>query len=420
MATWVLRAKYIFPVTAPPIFDGAVLIKDQHILAVDTWQHIRTTYLYDEIYDIENGALLPAALNTHTHLELTTLADAVPLNTPFIDWILSLVKARKALSAQEMVASLEAGVAMLRTNATVAVGDIATGDHLVERLAQTDLAGIVYYELLGLDPQQANIILEQAQHKIAYWQNNYQKADFHFGLSLHSPYTASAELLQKTALWCKQNHIPLSIHTAESMAESEFLLDGRGEVLNKLYPAAGWDKLPFIIPKCTPVDYLNQLNVLDAKPLLIHMVQATPDDLDILKRKKITVAHCPRSNLHLMNGRFRLADFLNAGIKVSLGTDSLASCPTLSIWEEMQAAWEIHTQAGDTISPHQYLACATLNGAEALALSNLYGSIEPGKKAHFGVASLDEHASYGRSDRDKVLMNLMTGQCQIGTLPVMN
>jgi len=416
----VIRAKYIFPVSAPPIYDGAVLIKDRYIRAVDTWEHIRKSYLCDEIHDIGNGILMPAAVNTHTHLELTCLADAIPANTPFIDWILSLVKARNALSVPEMVASLEEGVHQIQAYATAAAGDIATGEAIVEQLAQTSLAGIVYYELLSLDPNKADTILEQAKQKRAYWQQRYSRADFQFGLSLHSPYTASAELLHKTANWCKKNHVPLSIHTAESLDESEFLLQGDGEIPNKLYRAAGWEQLPFPIPKCSPIDYLNQLGVLDAKPLLIHVVHTDEDDLGILKRKNIAVAHCPRSNLQLMNGRFRLAEFLKAGIKVSFGTDSLASCPSLSIWEEMQKAWEIHTHAGDNIAPELYLACATLNGAEALALAHKYGSIEPGKIALFGVASLDNFPKYSSGDMDKVLMNLMTGECQIGNLPFLN
>lgn len=416
MNTQVLRAKFIFPVSAPPIHDGAILIKDNHIQAVGSWHNIRKSYLYDQVYDIGNSALLPAAINAHTHLELTSLANAIPANTPFIDWILSLVKARKAQSTNELVASLEQGIDMVHSFVTAAVGDIATNESIVERLAQDHLAGIVYYELLGTEPQQAGTILEQAQQKLAQWQKHYQKTDFQFGLSLHSPYTTSPELLQQTANWCKKNSTPLSIHVAESVDETEFLFNGSGEIPNKLYRAAGWPQQPFPIPKCSSIRYLNKLNVLDARPLLIHGVQATDEDLDILKRKEITVVHCPRSNTQLMNGRFRLAHFMEAGIKVCLGTDSLASCPSLSLWEEMQAAWNIHTQAGDNISPHMYLTCATLHGACALDLADKYGSLEKGKRALFGVAALDSYPEYGSCDMEKVLENLMTGECQVGNL----
>lgn len=418
MNTQVLRSKFIFPVSAPPIHDGAILIKDNRIHAVGTWQCIRKSFLYDQVFDIGNSALLPAAINAHTHLELTSLANAIPADTPFIDWILSLVKARKAQSTNELVASLEQGIDLVHSFVTAAVGDIATNESIVERLAQDNLAGIVYYELLGTDPQQAGTILEQAQQKLAQWQKHYQKTDFQFGLSLHSPYTTSPELLQQTAIWCKNNTIPLSIHVAESVDETEFLSKGSGEIPNKLYRAAGWPPQPFVIPKCTSIRYLDKLNVLDANPLLIHGVQATDEDLEILKRKQITVVHCPRSNTQLMNGRFRLAHFLEAGIKVCLGTDSLASCPSLSLWEEMQAAWNMHTQAGDNISPHLYLSCATLHGAYALDLADKYGSIEKGKRAMFGVAALDSFPKYGSRDTEKVLLNLMTGECQVGNLPI--
>jgi cytosine/adenosine deaminase-related metal-dependent hydrolase len=415
----VLRAKFIFPVSTPPIRDGAIIVRDNRIEAVGTWQDIRKSFTYSKFFDLGDSVILPAAINAHTHLELTSLGNTISENTPFVDWILSLVKARKALSQEDFVSSAEQGINMVKSFVTAAVGDIATIDSSVEKLAQDSLSGIVYYELLGVDPEKAPIILKNAQQKLSLWRKCFKGTNIRFGLSLHTPFTTSPELLSSTARWCQSNKIPLSIHIAESRDETQFLFDGSGAIPDKLYQMAGWPRQPFTIPGCSPITYLDKLKVLDAQPLLIHGVQATTDDIKILRRKNIAVVHCPRSNTQLMNGRFRLAEFLASGIKVCLGTDSLASCPSLSIWEEMQAAWDMHNKVGENISPQNYLACATLHGAQALAVDKNYGSIEIGKTALFGLASLENCSAYESNDSDRILTLLMTGASQIANLPVL-
>ncbi|HAT8179713.1 TPA: amidohydrolase family protein [Legionella pneumophila] len=415
----VLRAKFIFPVSAPSIRNGAIIVRDNRIEAVGAWQDIRKSITYSEIFDLGDSVILPAAINAHTHLELTSLGHTIPENTPFVDWILSLVKARKTLSPKDLVVSAEQGINMVKSFVTAAVGDIATIDSIVEKLAQDTLSGVVYYELLGIDPEKAPSILKNAQQKLTLWQKCFKDTKLRFGLSLHTPFTTSPELLRSTARWCQSNNVPLSIHVAESLDETQFLFDGSGAIPDKLYQMAGWPRQPFTIPGCSPITYLHKLKVLDARPLLIHGVQATMDDIKLLQRKHIAVVHCPRSNMRLMNGRFRLAEFLESGIKVCLGTDSLASCPSLSIWEEMQAAWDMHNKVGENISPQNYLACATLHGAQALSVDKMYGSIEVGKAALFGVASLENCSHYESNDSDQILTLLMTGASQIANLPVL-
>jgi len=94
--------------------------------------------------------------------------------------------------------------------------------------------------------------------------------------------------------------------------------------------------------------------------------------------RRVSVAHCPRSNARLSGGVAPVPEFLRLGIAVGLGTDSLASVPTLDLWDEMRACLAAH---GGRVTPADILAMATLGGARALGLADRVGSLEVGKRA---------------------------------------
>jgi aminodeoxyfutalosine deaminase len=184
------------------------------------------------------------------------------------------------------------------------------------------------------------------------------------GLSIHTPYTASARLLAEGAAWCRAEQVPLSIHVAESPAEALFFREGHGPLLDlnrRFYPNFQW-----AAPGCSPVQYLERLGVLEARPLLFHGVQVDETDLSILARAGCAMVHCPRSNTRLQCGRMPLERYLEHGIVVALGTDSLASSPSLDLREELAAARALH---GARVPEQALLASATTGGARALGIS---------------------------------------------------
>jgi 5-methylthioadenosine/S-adenosylhomocysteine deaminase len=113
--------------------------------------------------------------------------------------------------------------------------------------------------------------------------------------------------------------------------------------------------------------------------MAVHAVQASADDISILRRSRASVAHCPRSNHETGVGTMKLRKFIDAGITVGLGTDSLASSPSLSMWDEMREALMIHRKSG--ITAEEFLRMATTGGAHALGLAAKIGTISPGKQA---------------------------------------
>lgn len=181
-------------------------------------------------------------------------------------------------------------------------------------------------------------------------------------------------MIRETA---RKKNLRICIHVAESKDEIR-LLQRKKSGLEKLYHAVGW-KTEWAPAADSPFDYLNELGLLGRNFLAVHAVQATERDIAILKKTRAPVAHCPRSNKELGVGRMPLKRFLNAGIAVGLGTDSLASSPSLSMWDEMRYALRVHR--GDGVTAEDLLRLATIGGARALGLDEETGTIEPGKKA---------------------------------------
>ncbi|MGH2486358.1 MAG: amidohydrolase family protein, partial [Ktedonobacterales bacterium] len=206
----------------------------------------------------------------------------------------------------------------------------------------------------------------------------------------------------------------LCIHAAESPAETQWLLDGTGPIADTIYASAGWPITPHSAPGCSPVAYLERLGALAARPLLVHGVRVSHADLDLLARRSIPVAHCPRSNAWLGCGRMPYAAYEQAGVRVALGTDSLASAPSLSLWDEAAAAYATHRDAGDAVNLATLPRHATLDGAVALGVENDLGTLETGKLAQLACASLSPLSERERADPHSVLTALLEGRLRPG------
>lgn len=409
----IIRASHVYPVSSAAIADGGVAVADERIVAVGPAADLLVRYPNAALVDLGETALFPAAVNAHTHLELTSLAGAVP-SQPFVDWIMALIAARRSLTYDDFVLAAADGVAMLLESGTAAVGEISTAGASVGSLIESGLYGIVYYELLGGDPASAPELLERGQRQIAEWRGRYPGTRLRFGLSLHTPYTVSAALFRLVGEWCVEEGVPLCIHAAESPAETRWLLDHTGPIAEKMYAPLGLPTDLEPAPALSPIAYLNSLGVFNAHPLLVHGVQVDGADLLRLARGGVPVAHCPCSNAYLHCGRMRYGAFRAAGVPLALGTDSMASSHSLSVWDELAVAWTVHPASGDTIQPGDLLRLATLDGAKALGCDEELGSLDAGKRALMASASLVRLSDSERQDPSAVLLALVEGRLSVG------
>lgn len=307
--------------------------------------------------------MMPTAgfVNAHTHLELGALYEKIPEGLEFSEWIIELVRLKRNLNERDIQEAIESAIAFLYEIGTMAIGDISSTGQSVEPLLESGLAGIVYYEVLGMDSAAARERLLQAQHHIDRWRR--KEGRMRVGLSIHAPYSSAPELFTTAAEWCIAEGVPLGIHIAESPAEVAFLLSGTGPFLTlnqRFYADFCWQP-----PGCSPIQYLERLGVLEARPLLFHGVQVGDEDLQLLARHGCAVVHCPRSNSRLLVGRMPLERYLEHGIVVALGTDSLASSPSLDVRDEVAAALLLH---GANVPESVLWEMATTGGLQALGL----------------------------------------------------
>jgi aminodeoxyfutalosine deaminase len=410
-------ARYVFPVSAPPIPNGAVAAEDGRIAAVGTAGDLCEQFPGGQVVDLGERALLPGLVNAHTHLELTHHAGHVPEDLPFVEWTYPLVRYSRTRSPEDFERAAYAGVEMLRTSGTVAVGEICTFGQSVRPLVESGLYGTVYHELLSPDPARAAELLREGQQQIERWRREYPQSRIRFGLSPHTPFTVSAELLRAVAEWCRAEDVPLSIHAAEAPAESQFLRDATGPIADLMYAGAGWPLRPERAPGISPMAYLDELGVLASRPLLAHGIQVNADDVARIARADAAVAHCPRSNTRLHCGRMPYAMYRDAGVRLALGSDSLASSPSLAVWDDAVEAHALHAQAGETPTPTDLLRLATLGGADALGLSDQFGTLEPGKRAALACVPLDALSAAERADAHLVSLALAAGRIAPAALP---
>jgi cytosine/adenosine deaminase-related metal-dependent hydrolase len=269
-------------------------------------------------------------INAHTHLELTTLSflysDGPGTLRP---WMNRVYHHMNELTNEQVLGAVKQGIDELQSSGTTHVVDISARWLSLQPLLASGLQGIVCLEVRGLERQGALEKLEEAKTFIYRARSKNRSSAMRVGLSLHSPYSCHPILLKEGAAWCAAENIPLSIHVGESPRERKWIQQAR--MASRFFPGK------------EPVSYLDSLGVLSARPLLVHCTNLSERDISRVAESGSAVVHCPRSNEHLSNGRMPLERFLSAGIPVYIGTDSVASCPDLNVYKEIEFAKRFHS-----------------------------------------------------------------------------
>ncbi len=317
------------------------------------------------VIDYGHGALMPALVNAHTHLELCALKGKIPLEKGYRFWIKKLIKEREAAGTKVLSAGAKDGIKELIKSGCKVVGEISTLGITWEMLSDSGLSGVWFREFLG----------DNFDTKIKC---NEKKGDIVMSLTAHAPHTLSPKLIVGLKNITQKNNLPFSIHLAESEDELEFLSTGKGRWADFLSERS-IDFSSWGLPAETPVRYLERLGILDENTIAVHLIHAGKEDFEILLRHNAHICLCLRSNRNLHQKLPDLAGMLQAGIKPCLGTDSLAGVESLSMFDEMAYV----SCAFPSLPPAEILAMATLNGAKALGVEDRFGSLSPGKYGSF-------------------------------------
>lgn len=368
-------ANYIFTNTGNPIRNGIVEVDDtgKVIQVIDPKgeeKELAST-------EFHNGIIVPGFVNAHCHTELAHLKGKAEGGKGLASFVNSVRDYRlKGESVSQ--SSIEEAINELKRLGVVAVADICnTSDSFVAK-EKSSLQFINLIEVLGLDPQKANAIIDRARLlKNALEQEGTSECF----ITPHSTYSLSEELWKQLRKEFDPHQV-ISIHFAESKAEEMFTLNRSGAIANnyKLWglptdssPSGSLsDIVKEYIPKLPTVLFVH--NTFLSKEQVFEINTHFPNAFFVF---------CPESNLYLENRLPDIEMFYNLGVKVAIGTDSPASSPSFSVFEQLK----IIAEHFPSIPFSDLLLWATSNGAKALNLDDSLGSIEVGKTPGLNLIS---------------------------------
>lgn len=382
----VYRASWILPMVQPPIANGAVAVAGDRI----TYVGPASGAPGGSLVDLGDAALMPGLVNVHTHLELTPLRHLLE-GLDFAQWIRTLTHLRRTELSDpaDLGCGARIGVAegLLRGVTTYAdTSDSATP--VVMAMQAMGVRGVVYKEVFGPDPKQCMqslVRLRDAVHEL----RSLETETVRIGVSPHAPYSVSRDLFSAVATYAIAEQLPMAVHLAESAFEEDLVVRGEGPYADN-WRSRGID--PACARARSSVALLHEAGALRARPLIIHGVRMDAEDMELLADAQCAVAHCPVSNARFGHGIAPLRAMLDAGLRVGIGTDSVASNNRMDVLDEARVAHlmactrELSWQA---FPAERALWHATAGGAAALGLWSGLGTLTAGAPADLCAFPLD-------------------------------
>ena len=362
--------------------DAAVIVHDGKVARVGPADVMKLEKV-DRTIHLPRHILHPGFINCHCHLELSYMAGKLTPRAPFTDWISELIALRTQAKAPHIRACITTAVRRLARAGVTCVGDVCQTGLPAAALAKSGLRGVIFHEVIALDPALAPARFEDLLRRIS-------EAKKHGGLlthgvAPHAAYSTSAELISLAAKYAAEVGAPMSMHMLETREETQFCGKGTGPFKNLLEKLGQYS--PEYVPRQLPMTLAAEAGALK-NGLMAHFNHPSPGDIASLKKYRASVAFCPNSNRWFgRSQRHPVAKLIRNKINVGLGTDSLASNTDLDMRAEMRTLIKTFPALG-----HQtafYLS--TQGSAMALGLSKLAGTLLPG--ALFDAAALETKIS---------------------------
>lgn len=368
-----LSADYIFPISGLPVKQG-IIITDDHGKIIESV--IDSASLDYSMQDVETheGFICPGFVNAHCHLELSYLNGKIPEHSGLDKFITELEQIRKGVNEEEKIEAAFNAEKEMAANGIVAVGDICNSNATFVLKNNSNLAFHSFIESFASDPNKADRAFEKALSLY----NEITKNDQNSSASItpHAPYSLSKSLFLKIKKFAEESGKILSVHHQESEDENKFFTSKNGS-LQEMHKGFGVEYSDFSDSGKRPLAAIADFIPRDLPLQLVHNTVTSDTDIDFAQEyfKKLYWCFCPNANLYIEQKLPNFAMFFNKKCKITIGTDSYASNKSLSILDELKTIW-----ANIPYMPlHELLKWATLNGAEFLQLSDIYGSIETGK-----------------------------------------
>ncbi len=371
----ILAAKWILPITRPPIEDGAIAVRHGRI------EGLGPRGDFADVEDLGDCIIMPGLINAHTHLELGHLRCTIDQPGDLVEWLLRIVASQHDMSQDQLrertETSVRKGVEESLAAGVTTVGDVSRFCALTRPLLRDGPLRVVSFgEVLGIGKGRGRV-----DERLRAAGDRQHDSDFLItALSPHAPYSIEGDGIERVVNHAHEHDMRTCIHLAESVEEIQFLETGQGRFRELLEQFGVWDEL-IPVPGHTPVRWMCELGALGPECVIAHGNYVDADEIDLLCATGTSVAYCPRTHSYFGHQHHPVLELMGGGVNVCVGTDSLASNPSLSVLEELVHIRNEHPE----LPPDVILAMGTINGARALGLAHEIGSLEPGKQADLAV-----------------------------------
>ncbi len=362
-----IEAKWIIPIEpAETILNQyAIAINNRIIKDILPISIAKLRYKPQQTITLKDHALIPGLINLHTHAAMTLmrgLADDLPL----MEWLNKHIWPIEAqhVGAQFVLDGTQLACAeMIRSGITCFNDMYFFPESCVKAVINSGMRAAIGMIVIDFPTAYANDADDYLAKGLELRDQYYQHPLLSFCFAPHAPYTVSDKTFNSILTYAEQLNTPIHTHLHETQDEIRMSMESTG---------------------IRPLERLQQLGLLSPSLIAVHMVHLTDREIKLIHQYGCSIVHCPSSNMKLASGFAPITSLLNHGVNIGFGTDGAASNNRLDIFEEMrQAALLAKAVSGkaDALPAHQALRMATLNGANALGLGEITGSLTVGKAA---------------------------------------
>jgi len=356
------------------IRNGAVAIEGGNIIAVGKKQDIESRYTAGEIIDAKDSLIMPGLVNCHNHAPMTYfrgLADDLEL----MDWLNNFIFPAEAMFVNKEFSYLGALLAcaeMIKSGTTTFCDMYIFEDEVAKaanKAGMRCLVGEVLFDFPSPNFKTSEEGLKYSESLIQKWANDPLVNIF---IEPHALYTCSSNLLRESSKLADKYGVYLGTHYLESMFEKEKLTEKFGK---------------------SPTHFLRDMGYLSDRFIAFHCVCLEEEDMRIFADYGCKAVHNPESNMKLASGIAPVPEMIRAGVTVGLGTDGCASNNNLDMFQEMDTAAKLHKVAKldpTVMDARTVVRMATCEGAKALGMENIVGSLKPGMKADIIIINLNK------------------------------
>jgi aminodeoxyfutalosine deaminase len=370
----ILRARVVVTMDGPPIPDGAVRIEGNKITGIGAVSEL-TRDSNDLVEHLGEVALMPGLINAHCHLDYTILRRSIDPPKSFAAWVQRINAIKRSLGPEDYLKSIARGFEGCVKWGTTTVCTIESFPELMPHMPPPPIRTWWFYEMI--DVRHRITTDDVVAGALGFFQNRVGTLS-NFGLSPHAPFTASIDLYRLSNDCAQAFAMPLTTHVAESREEMEMFQEARGGLYAFL---AGIGRPMRDCGSVTPFGHLWNTGAINSQWILAHMNELTEQDFTLLeglpRTARPTIVHCPSSHRYFDHTRFAWDRLQQLGVNLCVGTDSLASCDSLSLLRELRFLKKYEPQLGS----EELLQCVTRRPARALRREGSLGIIKEGALA---------------------------------------